>query len=87
MWKIHIRDAETVIIKWMQHEAFATEIELLQQMEADNDPKDREFIKKKKAAMKTSSVIYRLDPFLDNSGVLRVERRLSRADMTEGIKS
>ncbi|CAB4024319.1 Hypothetical predicted protein [Paramuricea clavata] len=86
-----IRDAETVVIKWMQHEAFATDTELLQQMEADNDPKDREFIKKKKAAMKTSSVIHRLDPFLDNSGVLKsdnsgVERRLSRADMTEGIK-
>jgi hypothetical protein len=40
-----IRDAETVIFKWMQHEAYAKEIELLQQMEADNDRKDREFIK------------------------------------------
>jgi hypothetical protein len=39
-----------------------------------------------KAAMKTSSGIYRLDPFLDNSGVLSVGGRLSRADMTEDFE-
>ncbi len=81
-----MKNAELVIIKWMQHDCYAKEIKLLQQMEADNDHNDRECIKKKQAVMKKSSGIYMLDPFLDCDGVLRVGGRLSRVDMSKDVK-
>ena len=78
--------AENVIISWMQSDAFSKEIEVLNVLKDDTDCKDRKFVKKKKALMKGASGIFRLDPFLDDNGTLRVGGRLSKSSLNENIK-
>ncbi|XP_028403950.1 uncharacterized protein LOC114526541 [Dendronephthya gigantea] len=81
-----LKNAEVVIIKWMQHDAYSEEIELLQQIQVTNGLKDREFAKKKKAMTKATCSIYRLDPFLDQDVILKVGERLNRANLSKDIK-
>ena len=79
--------AERTIIRDAQIEAFKEEVVVLQKMKQGNpNPDNRVFAKQRKATMKSSSSLYKLDPFLDMDGILRVGGRLRRVSMTDDIK-
>ena len=65
-----LKQAETVLIKTVQSENFATEIATLHSTELNE---------KTKNDLKKSN-LYRLDHFLDDCGVLRVGGRLRRSN-------
>ena len=62
--------AETSIIKLMQQRSFEKELEVL----------------KKGTAKKRSGTLWRLSPFVDNDGVLRVGGRLSNSEESVSVK-
>ena len=68
-----LKNAETEIIKSVQSEAFEDELIVL------GDTKKVKTIKK-------SSPLYKLDPFLDKDGILRVGGRVKNADVPFEIK-
>ena len=82
-----LKGAECAIIRDAQIEAFKEEIVVLQKMKQKNaDPNSRVFAQQRKANMKTSSSLYKLDPFSDVDGILRVDGRLKRASLADDIK-
>ena len=82
-----LKNAESAIICDAQIKAFKEVIEVLQKMKQENtDPDSRVFARQRKTNMKTSSSLYKLDPFLDGNGILRVGGRLRRASLTEDVK-
>lgn len=66
-----LKNAESAIICDAQIKAFKEVIEVLQKMKQENtDPDSRVFARQRKTNMKTSSSLYKLDPFLDGNGIL-----------------
>ena len=74
-----MRKAEHAILKSLQEESFPEEIKILKSLGAQSDDASREFAKKRNLSMKKTSSLYRLDPFLDEDGVLRVGGRIRNA--------
>ena len=68
--------AERKVLQTVQREAFPSEIERLKESAAHD----------RNTGMKKSSSIYRLDPFLDKEGFLRVGGRINQADLPYEIK-
>ena len=66
----------TVIIRAVQSESFSEELKSERKIAENNKPE----------TIPKSSKLYRLDPFLDNNGVLRVGGRLRRATLEFGEK-
>ena len=58
-----------------QSEAFREEIQLLRDVNVKQQVADQDINKDKIKMMKKSSSLYKLDPFLDEDGVLRVGGR------------
>lgn len=84
---IDLERAERAIICDTQIEAFEEEIVVLQKMKQDNfEHVSRVFAQQRKANMKTSTVLYKLNPFLDVDGILRIGGHLRRASLTDDIK-
>jgi len=82
-----LKSAECAIIRDAQIEAFEEVVVVLQKMKQGNaDPDSRVFAQQRKANMKSSSSLYKLDPFLDVNGILPVGGRLTRASLTDGTK-
>ena len=52
----------------------------------DFDPDSRVFVQQRKANIKTCSSLYKLDPFLDADGILRISGRLRRASLSDDVK-
>ena len=74
-----MRSAEEVIIKSVQYWYFGKEIQVLQNISS----KDRMFQNHQSAhnrnkQLKQTSSLFRLDPFLDEKGMLRVGGRLQK---------
>lgn len=74
-----LRLAEIEIFKAIQKEAFTQEIAFLQAVKSNQE---REKCNLKKGPMKKMSPIRRLDPFMDQDGVLRVGGRIKHADLS-----
>ena len=82
-----LESAERAIIRSVQIKAFKEEIATLQKMkEEGSDTESRVFVQQRKANMKTCSSLYKLDPFVDVDGILRVGGRLGRASLAEDVK-
>ena len=79
-----LRQAEVEIIKAVQSETFSKEIELLKTLKSNHA--NRQGVKSRKACLKKTSSLCRLDPFIDNEGLLRVGGRINRADTPYHIK-
>ena len=76
-----IEQAELEIIRQTQDETFKEEIKILQGFKAgDRDSRQH------RRAIKGKSSLFRLDPFLDNDGILRVGGRLKGAKYPMNIK-
>ena len=81
-----MRKAEQATLKSLQEEAFSEEIKILKSLGVQNDDASREFAKRRDLSMKKTSSLYRLDPFLDENGVLRVGGRIRNAPVSYEIK-
>ena len=72
--------ATALIIRTVQNEVFASEISVLAKKDR-GETESRESIRERRKVLKKSN-IYRLDPFFDQEGILRVGGRLHRADLS-----
>lgn len=81
-----VTEAEQKVIKAVQSETFQRKTMLLQGTEINLEKTDRNTVKQRKSLLKGQSSIYRLDPFIDSVGLLRVGGRLSRAKLNLGVK-
>ena len=75
--------AEKTILKLIQSRAFPKEIEALQKIQRAYSKDDRQFAKAKKSEIRKSSTLFRLDPFLDKDGLIRVGGRLGNSQEFE----
>ncbi|KAK3734019.1 hypothetical protein QZH41_005901 [Actinostola sp. cb2023] len=81
------QNAEKIILQSLQHEYFSEEIKLLQRLEGKQDKfTDREAARNRNQSVKKKSSLYRLDPFVDEDGLLRVGGRMSGSDAPYEIK-
>lgn len=76
-------EAERFVIKAIQNEAFRDELSRLK-----NEPKPSRTgePRLKNKERKYSSPLYRLDPFVDNQGMLRIGGRTKAASISEDVK-
>ena len=79
-----VLSAKREILKAAQKDAFSREMEISKLFQ---EGQDRSSAQQKKRAMKGTSSLYRLDPFLDHDGVLRVGGRIQRGHFTDDIQS
>ena len=79
-----LREAEREIVKSVQRESYGEELCLLAKVK-DGTGVDTDQLGNQ-AALKKSSPIYRLDPYLDDGGVIRVGGRIDRAELSEEVK-
>ena len=83
----NLESAESEIICAVQSRYFKEEMLTLKKMKQENpDPNSRVLAKQKKANLKTCSLLYKLDPFLDSNGILCVCGCLRRASFSDEIK-
>ena len=79
--------AEVMILKLVQNDAFSEEITALREVEMENHKSVRMTKRSKKINIKKISSLLKLDPFIDNNGLLRVGGRLSKSeDLAEDLK-
>ena len=80
-------EAEILVLRSIQHEHFATEIKIMKKLTGNKDKfQDRKTPKVRNNALKFTSNLFRLDPFLDEKGILRVGGRLKKATTPFAIK-
>ena len=78
-----LNNAEALLIQSVQRNAFESELKILTSLTPLND---RKSVKKRKATIRKASSIYRLDPFVDSSGLLRVGGRLKVESIDDRVK-
>ncbi|KAK3745254.1 hypothetical protein QZH41_010888, partial [Actinostola sp. cb2023] len=76
--------AERVIVREVQASAFKDEIAELKKLK-NEDPKERGFATARRTTVKAQSSIFKIDPFLDEDGILRFGGRLRYSRLTDGI--
>ena len=81
-----LQRAELQIIKMAQSEAFREEIQLLRDVNVKLQVADQDINKDMIKTMKKPSSLYKLDPFLDEDGVLRVGGRLGKSCFPYDVK-
>ncbi|CAB4033136.1 uncharacterized protein LOC110985605, partial [Paramuricea clavata] len=79
-----LQRAESEIIQMVQEKEFPEEMKILRSLQK-KDPNRKETVKIK-ASLKKTSCLYRLEPFLDPCGVLRVGGRLKKSDLPYHVK-
>ena len=72
-----LQEAENLILKAAQEDGFSEELKVLQNM--TKYPSDHKAIQSPNQEIKTSSKLYRLDPFLDENGIIRVGGTIKRS--------
>ena len=74
-----LQDAERVIIKAAQIQAFSKEYKTL--VESGPYAEERQQARKRNTSLKRDSCLYRLDPYIGNDGLIRVGGRVKRANV------
>ena len=82
-----LQAAEKVIFKGVQYEAFNKEHEVLRVVSKPGEELSRDQAGKRKDEIKKTSSLYRLDPFLDEDGILRVGGRIKRGNIPLELKN
>ncbi|XP_031551078.1 uncharacterized protein LOC116288432 [Actinia tenebrosa] len=82
-----LEEAEEDIIRQIQKAAFPSELKSLRDIQ--NSPKysSRETDKERKAALKETSSLHTLDPFVDEKGIIKVGGRIRKANLSESLKN
>ncbi|XP_068716940.1 uncharacterized protein [Montipora capricornis] len=79
--------AENFILRSLQHHQFQSEIKILSKLDGNDDHfKDSQNARKRNNTVKPISNLYKLDPFLDEEGLLRVGGRLKNSTSPYKIK-
>ncbi|XP_063437322.1 uncharacterized protein LOC134718616 [Mytilus trossulus] len=78
--------AEIEIIKQLQSSSFSEEIAVLQSMGEGKTYEDRQSTRIRNIQLKRTSSLYKLDPFLDSDGIIRVGGRIRRAEFNLAVK-
>ncbi|XP_071476202.1 uncharacterized protein [Diadema antillarum] len=81
-----MQEAERVILRSVQHEHFHEELQVLRGLENTGEVVDRGQVRTRNAAIKKTSALFRLDPFLDSEGIIRVGGRIDRANMSKDVR-
>ena len=81
-----LKYSELQIIQMVQNEVFPEEIQLLKSLNAQPQVINRSTAKDGNRAMKGSSSLYKLDPFLDEDGVLRVGGRIKHSSLPYEVR-
>lgn len=82
-----LQAAEQLIIKQVQEQHFKEEIATLKRLQGNTDQfKDRTDARTRNTKLKTTSSLFRLDPFIDQDGLLRVGGRISTTDGPTTVK-
>ena len=81
-----VQQVEKVIIRDAQNNKFKDEIAVLKSSTTSPTTPERKEARDRNTAMTTTSCLYRLDPFLDEDGVLRVGGRIRRANLPDNVK-
>ncbi|XP_072040573.1 uncharacterized protein [Amphiura filiformis] len=81
-----LRVAEIEIIRSVQLECFNEELQILKCLHVNENTPNRNEARKRNQAIKGTSCLYRLDPYLDEDGIIRVGGRLRRAHFPLEIK-
>ena len=81
-----LKSAKRKIMKQVQGDAFEKEIKTPMSLTLTNKMQ-REEARKQNQEIKQASMLYRLDPFLDREGILRVGGRIQQASLHEDIKN
>ena len=72
--------AENFILRSLQHHQFQSEIKILSKLDGNDDHfKDSQNARKRNKTVKPISNLYKLDPFLDEEGLVRVGGRLKNS--------
>ncbi|XP_052065131.1 uncharacterized protein LOC127704931 [Mytilus californianus] len=78
--------AEIEIIKQLQASSFNEEIVVLQSIGVGKTYEDRHSTRIRNVKLKQTSSLYKLDPFLDSDGIIRVGGRIRRAEYNLAVK-
>ena len=78
-----IQESENLLIRMIQNKYFKGELQLLRSI---TPGKGRAAEKKRKATLKKSSSLRKLDPFIDAFGIIRVGGRIRNSTLDESIK-
>ena len=81
-----LQTAEIEILKSIQQECFNGELKILRSLQVKESTPNRDEARKRNQAIKSTSSLYRLDPFLDKDGVMRVGGRIRRANVQFELK-
>ncbi|KAK3726566.1 hypothetical protein QZH41_001952, partial [Actinostola sp. cb2023] len=76
--------AEQVIIKAVQEDAFAKEKDIVRSLDAQSNKEGS--VRRQGLPVAKSSSLYRLDPFIDENGILRVGGRIRCSDFSYDVK-
>ena len=74
-----LQKAEKVILLAVQTEAYLEEFNVLKALQGPTPNRQEE--KERNRYLKTSSLLYRLDPYIDEDGLMRVGGRIRRAEI------
>ena len=77
-----LQQAEKTIIKCLQYANFREEFEFLRHINATSAETSRDQSKKKTQVLRKANSLYKLDPFLDQDGLIRVGGRIRRANVS-----
>ena len=78
--------AEREVLKVVQRKNFHEEIQVLKELKVVGEFTTRKITRERNLAIKKSSCLYRLDPFLDEDDVVRVGGRVRRANLPFATK-
>lgn len=81
-----ISRAEIEIIRHVQRNFFKDELDQLRTLGSVENSDDRQFAKMRNVSLKQTSSLYKLDPFLDSEGIIRVGGRIKRSDFDSSFK-
>ena len=86
MTPLLLQEAEKVIIRCVQSRYFQDELQALRSLSGCIRVSERSSAKEKKIALKKTSSIYKLDPFIDQDGLIRVGGRIGNADVPDEVR-
>ena len=81
-----LQRAETVIVRCVQMHYFGHDIKCLKSSEIIEVPSSRIELTTRHKVLNGKSQLHKLDPFLDQNGILRVGGRLQNAELSDFVK-
>ena len=81
-----LQEAEKTIIRCLQYEHFHAELQILYDLNMTDGEMNRDQARRRNQALRKTSSLYKLDPFVDQDGLIRVGGRIGRADVPVDVK-